>query len=382
MHPVIVPWHDPAMLRKTLVGLLVVVVLAGVALVGAGYYFSTLLTADGEPWQTRDKAVLAYDGDTVTVALDTETALAGRHGLLWDGGLTQVDAQLQVDEQNEQVTYQVADTSVPVPVPTDAAWYAWYYDGTPADLGLDFSEVSPRSEVGDLPSWYLPGDGDTWVIGIHGHNGDREEALRALPTLAELGLPTVVMRYRNDEGVASPDGLVHLGDTEWRDVDAVMTWAREQGAERFVLYGWSMGGAIAMQALDRAQNRDAVDAVVLDGPVLDWRALLDLQAADRGLPAVLADVGAQITEWRIGIDFDDFDWVARADEIDVPVLVFHGPGDGYVPWEPSRDLAAARPDLVRLEQVDGAGHTRSWNADPERYARVVTQFLTPVAAQQ
>jgi hypothetical protein len=37
---------------------------------------------------------------------------------------------------------------------------------------------------------------------------------------------------------------------------------------------------------------------------------------------------------------------------------------------------------VTLEQVDGAGHTRSWNADPERYARVVTQFLTPVAAQQ
>lgn len=367
------------MVRKLLAGLLVLGLLAGVAVVAAGFYFSTLLTADGEPWETRDKQVLAADADVVTVALDEDTALPGRHGLLWDGGLAQIGEPVSEDESATSITYQITDSTSPIPTPTQAAWYSWYYDGTPDDLGLEYEPVDVPSEVGPLPSWYVPGRGDTWVIAVHGHNGDRQEALRVLPTLAELRLPTLVIRYRNDDGVASPDGLVHLGDTEWRDVDAAMTWARAQGAERFVLFGWSMGGAIVMQAQDRAENADLVDAVVLDGPVLDWRATLALQAADRGLPSALATVAAQITEWRIGMDFDDFDWVARADELDVPVLAFHGPADSYVAWEPTRDLATARPDLVTFEQIDGAGHTRSWNTDPERYEAAVASFVAAVA---
>jgi fermentation-respiration switch protein FrsA (DUF1100 family) len=199
--------------------------------------------------------------------------------------------------------------------------------------------------------------------------------LRALPTLVEAGLPTVVLRYRNDPGVPTDDDLLRLGSAEWQEVEAAMAWAREQGAQRFVLYGWSMGGAIVMQALDRAEGRDLVDAVVLDGPVLDWTATLRLQAQDRGLPTVLADVAAQVTEWRLSMEFDDFDWVARADEIAVPVLAFHGPDDTYVAWEPTRDVAAARPDVVTFVQVDGAGHTRSWNADPAAYADALRQFL-------
>jgi pimeloyl-ACP methyl ester carboxylesterase len=190
----------------------------------------------------------------------------------------------------------------------------------------------------------------------------------------------VVLRYRNDPGVPTDDDLLRLGSAEWQEVEAAMTWAQEQGAERFVLYGWSMGGAIVMQALDRARDRDRVDAVVLDGPVLDWIDTLHLQAQDRGLPTVLADVAAQVTEWRIGIEFDDFDWVTRADEIDVPVLAFHGPDDTYVAWEPTRDLAAARPDVVTFVQVDGAGHTRSWNADPEGYSEAVQRFLAETVA--
>jgi pimeloyl-ACP methyl ester carboxylesterase len=363
-------------LRKLLIALLVLLLLAGAALVGAGWYFSTLLTAQGEPWQTRDKQVVAVDGDEVTLALDEETRLPGRHALLWDDGLAQLGEQVAVDEDARTVTFTVENVRGDLAPGVQAAWYAWFYEGTPADLGLAYEDVTIPSPAGDLPAWYLPGESDTWVIAVHGVNGDREEALRALPTLVDEGVPTVVLRYRNDPGVPTDDDLLRLGSAEWQEVEAVMAFARAQGAQRFVLYGWSMGGAIVMQALDRAEGRDLVDAVVLDGPVLDWIDTLHLQAQARGLPTVLADVAAQVTEWRIGIEFDDFDWVERADEIAVPVLAFHGPDDAYVAWEPTRDLAAARPDVVTFVQVDGAGHTRSWNADPPRYAGALTSFLS------
>jgi alpha-beta hydrolase superfamily lysophospholipase len=377
VHPLIVSPSGTLrpVLRKVLITLLVLVLLLGAVVVGIGWYFSTLLTAQGEPWQTRDKQVVSVDGDEVTLALDEETRLPGRHALLWDDGLAQLGEQVAVDEDRGTVTFTVENVRGDLAPSVEAAWYAWFYEGTPDDLGLAYEDVAIPSPAGELPAWSLPGDSDTWVIAVHGANGDREEALRALPTLVEAGLPTVVLRYRNDPGVPTDDDLLRLGSAEWQEVEAAMAWAREQGAQRFVLYGWSMGGAIVMQALDRAEGRDLVDAVVLDGPVLDWTATLRLQAQDRGLPTVLADVAAQVTEWRLSMEFDDFDWVARADEIAVPVLAFHGPDDTYVAWEPTRDVAAARPDVVTFVQVDGAGHTRSWNADPAAYADALRQFL-------
>jgi fermentation-respiration switch protein FrsA (DUF1100 family) len=60
------------------------------------------------------------------------------------------------------------------------------------------------------------------------------------------------------------------------------------------------------------------------------------------------------------------------------MLVIHGTDDETVPFQVSEDLAAARPDLVRLFIVPGAGHVRGWNVGPQPYERAVTDFLSDV----
>jgi len=353
------------------------VVLAA-ALAGVGYYFSNLLTTPSDPWSELPKQVVAVDGSTVELPWDADTDLAGRHALLWPDGHALLGEQLDTTGTLGEGTirYAVEDvTRGELRAGTDTAWYSWRFDGDPSVRGLDFRTVSPRSDVGDLPSWYVPGDGDTWVIVVHGRDGDRPEALRALPALARTGAPTLAIRYRNDPGVPTADNLLRLGDTEWRDVEAAMAWASERGAQRFVLYGFSYGAQVSLQALDRAEGRERIVGLVLDGPVISWTTTLDFQAGLRGLPTLISRVGGLVTEQRLGIDLADFDWIARADEIDVPILIFHGPDDLFVPFEPSRDLAALRPDVVTLEQVDRAGHTRSWNTAPARYERAVTAFV-------
>jgi pimeloyl-ACP methyl ester carboxylesterase len=67
--------------------------------------------------------------------------------------------------------------------------------------------------------------------------------------------------------------------------------------------------------------------------------------------------------------------VARADELDMPVLLMHSEDDGFVPIEGSRRLAAVRADLVQFEVFEEARHTKLWNHDPERWNGLVRDWL-------
>jgi hypothetical protein len=78
---------------------------------------------------------------------------------------------------------------------------------------------------------------------------------------------------------------------------------------------------------------------------------------------------------REPIDVGRTDWVRRAAELDRPVLAIHSDGDDFVPIGPVAELARKRPDIVRFERWQVARHCREWNYDPERWKRVVGEFL-------
>ena len=46
-----------------------------------------------------------------------------------------------------------------------------------------------------------------------------------------------------------------------------------------------------------------------------------------------------------------------------------------MPIGPAVALAGRRPDLVRFERWDTARHCREWNHDPERWERVLREFV-------
>ena len=188
----------------------------------------------------------------------------------------------------------------------------------------------------------MPGTSPTWVIAVHGRGGSRAEALRVVPALHEAGLPVLAVTYRNDFGApASPDGLFHLGDTEWRDVEAAVRYALANGARDVVLYGWSLGGAIVGQFLGRSGEADEVVGVVLDAPVTSWTRTLELQSRNRGVPTQLVPVAELVSDWRADLEFGRFELAERPPAHKPPTLLFHGAADGTVPVSASRELAEA-----------------------------------------
>ena len=253
---------------------------------------------------------------------------------------------------------------------------------------LAFENVLIDAPLGAQPAWHVPGMSDTWAIFVHGKGADRTQALSTLSLyagrgLAGSGLPCLVITYRNDRGgPQSPDGRYHYGRTEWEDLEAACKFALAQGASRFILVGFSMGGGIVLNFLERSSLAPKVRGAVLDAPVVDFGATVDLGIRlarlpflGTPLPPLAGALGKGLASVRFGVDWDDYDFLRNANRINAPLLVFHGEEDDVVPIEGSVALYGARLNLVTLERFEGARHLESWNLGRARYESAVAGLL-------
>lgn len=374
--------RNPRRRRTALIAVLVAVVLLGGATAGGGWHFSgEILSTSAGGTVSYDETVLDSTARTVTLAASGDAARPGEFTLRWDDNhYAQVGAVLRNTGGRVQRTLL---SGTPPPSRTDVAVANWAATSDPATVGLDFEDVRVPTELGAAPAWYVPGRRDTWAIEVHGRNqapGARAEGVRVMPVLHRLGLPILDITYRNDHGApASPDGYSHLGQSEWRDLEAAMNFARTKGARQFVLIGWSMGGMVVTQLLANSTIADAVVATVLDAPAIDMHAAVDLQAGRRGVPAFLTSLAERFAGWRAGVDFGQTRALDNPPRITPPTLLIHGDEDTTVPVHSSRALAAAADRLgwpIHYEEFPGAEHTGEWNTDQDRYERVLTTFLT------
>ena len=263
------------------------------------------------------------------------------------------------------------------------------YD-SPEDLGVTYRDVEIPILGGMAPAWYVPGNthAHTWAICVHGRGANRKEGLRALPVFQRLGIGALLVSYRND-GVApaAVDGRYGLGATEWPDIEAAIDHAVANGAKEVLLFGWSMGGAIALQVADRSRHARKIGALVLDGPVINWIDVLSHQAKRNRIPEAVGDFGQWLLgnkagRWMTGLaaplDLKILNWVERHDQLRVPTLILHSEDDDFVPIGPSEQLAELNPQMVVLRRFSRAGHTREWNVDPQRWEAEVTAFVQGV----
>ncbi|MVN86480.1 alpha/beta fold hydrolase [Deinococcus sp. HMF7620] len=269
------------------------------------------------------------------------------------------------------------------------AWVSTFvYNGTPAQLGVAFEDTAVSTPLGEMPAWHIPPTGevpehsDALVIVVHGHGGQRAQALRMLPALQRTGVGSLFVTFRNAHGAPrSANGYLTLGDQEAEDICAALTWAKEHGYQRAVLYGFSMGGNVVLSVL-REKHQPfplPVLGVALDCPVLDWRATILSQGTRFGLPKFLARHVAAFTQYvvtrRSGQDFDTVDQLRAAPKFTLPMILWHGTRDRTIPVSQADALAAARPDLIEYHRVEGAKHIRCWNIDPAKYDAQLEGFV-------
>jgi hypothetical protein len=373
-------WRGTQRRRLWLVaaGGVLLVIMLGVA--AAGWHFSSaVLIPNHDPWYGPVE-VEGVGAGRIVLDRSEATERPGYYGLVWHAGHAMVGPVL--DGDSDSVTRSLREVQgYLVPGVAEAGFDSSVYSGNPATArDLPFTEVAVDGELGEMPAWLVapqrPAASATWAIVVHGINDDPQVGLRIAPALRRAGLPSLYITYRDDLGApSSPDGMHHQGLTEWHDLEAAARYALAHGARRLVLAGYSMGGALVGQFMQRSPLASRVSALVLDAPALDWKAILEFNAERMGYPAFAALPVKWAIDLRINPDWDSLNILQHTEDFHLPTLLFHGTDDKVVPIETSEDFAAELPDWVTYYAVPEAGHTQGWNVNPPLYERRLKHFL-------
>lgn len=362
--------------------------IATTAAAGVGWMIARRLTAPVGP-RKFDLTIrsVEHDEDADLIVLDRtdQTIAVGIYNLWFEhGGWAQLSTEI-IDRGPTRIARRITATAPGfIPKVGDRASWSGIYYATPADAGLHIRDITITTPAGPCPAWRIDGNPSTWAIHIHGLGSTRAGALRGVLAATELGYTSLVVSYRNTtEGPRVGTSRSTLGDAEMADVDEAIGYAVRRGAQQIVIFGWSMGAAIALRLADHPRHERLIAALVLDSPVLDWAEVIKTNCVRSGLPAA---VGYLAIPWltvtplarAVGlpgsIPLRSFNWTARTADLATPTLILHGTRDDSVPVRLSQALRDAHPDLIKLETFD-AGHTLCWNTDPDRWQDAVATWL-------
>jgi pimeloyl-ACP methyl ester carboxylesterase len=194
-----------------------------------------------------------------------------------------------------------------------------------------------------------------WVIFLHGNASTIASRMNILhyERLRALGLNVIAPEYRGYGGVDGTPSEAGLAE----DASRAYQYLREHehvDAQRIVIYGWSLGSAVAVTLASRVDEA----AVILEGA-----------------PASVVDIGQRRYPYfpiRLLIR-NPFESITRIGAVRSPLLFLHSPEDVVIPIAEGRRLFDAAPPPKQFVEVSG-GHVYASEKDP-RFFPAIQAFL-------
>ncbi|OUM94831.1 MAG: alpha/beta hydrolase [Thermobacillus sp. ZCTH02-B1] len=251
--------------------------------------------------------------------------------------------------------------------------------------GLPYSDFRiPASDgVPAVNGWHIPAPsgGTRTIVFSHGYGTNREEPWVPMYDLAEA---MHVMDYNVilfDYGFASAEDRAPAtgGVTESRQLVRVIEYAAEAGADRIVVWGFSMGAGTALQA---AFLTDDIAAMILDSTFIAEPDTLALNLAQLSpvdgfpRPALVEKFFPLWAGTRLaGIPADRIKRTAY----DMPILLIHGTDDEKAPVAIAEAIAASqRHPQSAVWIVPGGRHELMFRTHTGEYLRRVAAFLAGI----
>lgn len=234
---------------------------------------------------------------------------------------------------------------------------------TPADWNLDYQDVWMTTADGvRIHGWYVPSQIKPRrgaMLFLHGNGGNISRRCPSLELYSQMGLDVLILDYRGygrSEGKPTEAGTYEDALAGW----AELTGPRAIPPERIVIFGRSLGGAVATWlATQHTPAGLIVESSFTSAPDMA-RALFPL-----------------LPRWLCRFGYNSID---RIGQVACPVLIVHSCDDDLVPYEHGRALYEAAASPKTFVEIHGS-HNEGFLESMATYQPAVDAFLDSVLGQ-
>ncbi|MBF2048101.1 MAG: alpha/beta hydrolase [Leptolyngbya sp. IPPAS B-1204] len=231
---------------------------------------------------------------------------------------------------------------------------------SPDLVGLAYEEVWLPMPEGQVHGWWIPAtDQAPVLLYLHGNGSNLGDLVTRAKRFHQLGLSVLLIDYR---GYGRSQGPFPSEASVYADAEAAwqyLTQTRQISPDRIVVYGESIGGAVAIELAVR--HPDAA-AVIVESSFTSMRAMVA-----RSIPEFLLPVDWLLTQ--------QFDSLSKVRSLQVPILLIHGTADTTIPATMSQELFAAAPSPKHLLLIPNANHDNVIQIGGKQYKQTVQQFI-------
>jgi len=228
---------------------------------------------------------------------------------------------------------------------------------SPGDYDLDaemVDEVEFRSSDNvRLHGWYCRAKKPiASVLYCHGNSGNLTKSAPNIHKLVDVGINVFTFDYRGfgrSEGRPTVRGLVKDSIAAAAEHDSI------RGSLPSILYGYSLGGAVALQLTQLHE----FDGMILQSTFTNLKQMAKVKFPN--FPVHL-------------IAGNEFDSLAKIRDVELPLILVHGMDDQTVPSWMGQQLFEACRSGRELVLVDGGAHTNLYAIAPDRVVESIRRL--------
>lgn len=247
---------------------------------------------------------------------------------------------------------------------------------TPADIGIEYRDINFTSGDGTaLHGWLLPAKQQpaiASVLFLHGNGENISTHIGSVYWMPERGINVFLIDYRGYGRSAGEASLQGVHEDAERAVSVLLQQPESEGLP-LVLFGQSLGGAVALHTAANSAYRDVIKAVIAESSFSSYRGIAREVLAGFWLTWPL--------QWPGSLIISDAYHPGRAVEqlSDIPVLLIHGDQDNIVGPQHSERLYSQAAGAKELWIVPGGVHINAFSR--EAYRERLVNYLNALSKQ-
>ncbi|MDY7004488.1 MAG: alpha/beta hydrolase [Cyanobacteriota bacterium] len=242
---------------------------------------------------------------------------------------------------------------------------------TPKDVNLSYEDVwlfasKKKGKLEQIHGWWIPANSEVSnfqgvLLYLHGNGINIGANIEQAYRFQKLGFDVLLIDYR---GYGRSRGNFPSEAQIYQDVEIVWNYLvnqREINPQNILVYGHSLGGAIAIEL---ATRHPEMAGLIIQSSFSSMQGMVDYR-------------GGMYRIFPIKLMLHQiFDSITKLRKLDIPIMLIHGREDGSVPAYMSEQLFAVTPAKIKdLYIVPGADHNDVPAIAGDEYLERLNKFV-------